>query len=81
MVQRYIDIAVLRVVIAADVVSDPSVFWLVWSPSKGTFSRRFGKRSLAEFYDERVAVRRIVWIIIVSCSFGHPEMYVWRIRY
>ena len=77
--QRDVDVAVLDVVIAANVMSDPRVFGRIGSPVFALIARRFGKSHLAKLDDERVAGRWIGRMVVAGRGLGHPKLHMRRI--
>lgn len=80
MVQCHVDVAVLRVVIAADVVSDPRIFWRIGGPGDAAIARRFGKRAFAQLNDKRVASGWIGRVVSVGCCLGDAKLYMRRVK-
>lgn len=80
MVQRDVDVTALGVIVAADIVSDPSVFRRVRGPCVVAIAWRFGKRHLAQFNDKRVAARRVCGMLFAGGRLGDAELHMRRIR-
>jgi len=78
--QCHVNVAVLSVVIAADVVSYPRVFRRVRSPGDAAIARRFGKRSFPQLNDKRVASAGIGRVVRVCRRFRDAELNMRRVK-
>ena len=79
MMQGNVYVAVLDVIMVADIMSNPRVFWRIGSPVLALIARRLSERHFTQLDDKGIARRRIVRVVFVGRGLRYPKLHMRRI--